>query len=83
MSTIPPLFPVPLPPRNPWICIAIIGILGVVAVGGLAFIGVLALQGKPGSGELNLLVGGAMGSLSSFLVQVPRGSVGAPGGQVP
>lgn len=71
-----------MPPRNPWVCILIISILGLVAIGGTVGMVLLPIYGKPVAGELNVLVGGALGSLSSFLVQVPRGSVGAPTGHI-
>jgi hypothetical protein len=63
-------------PRNPYICITIVGIMGTVSVLGLVGIFVLALFGKQSPESMITIVAGAVGALSSFLVQVPRGSVG-------
>ena len=70
-------------PRNPYICITIVGIMGTVSVLGLVGIFVLALFGKQSPESMITIVAGAVGALSSFLVQVPRGSVGFPDSDPP
>ena len=63
-------------PRNPYICITIVLFMGTVSVLGLVGIFVLALFGKQSPESMITIVAGSVGALSSFLVQVPRGSVG-------
>ena len=64
--------------RNPWLCIVIAGTLGVVAVTGMVGLVLLPAVGVESTGPLVAIVSGCVGSLSSFLVSVPRGSVGVP-----
>lgn len=71
--------------RNPYLCLAIVTMLGLAGL--LCGIGIilLPLYGKPVPESLPVLAGGVLGSLSSFLVAPPRGSAGAGGAsaQVP
>jgi hypothetical protein len=55
---------------------AIVLIMGTVSVLGLVGIFVLALFNKSSPESMITIVDGAVGALSSFLVQVPRGCVG-------
>jgi hypothetical protein len=63
-------------PRNPYLCLTIVIILGLVSFGGLAGIFALAFAGRPVPESLIAITSGAAGSLGSFLVMPPRGSVG-------
>lgn len=70
-------------PRNPYLCLAIVvmlGLLAVVATGGI----VLAnLGGRDSPSSLVAIVSTCIGALASFLVSVPRGSVGGDGNSDP
>lgn len=66
--------------RNPWLCISIIGGLIAGLILAVNWVGVLALHGIEIPPVLPYLTIGILGSLSSFLVQPPRGSVGIPSG---
>jgi hypothetical protein len=63
-------------PRNPYICLAIIATLGTTLLIGTIGIIVLSFYGREPPQALVGIVGIAAGSLSSFLVSVPRGSAG-------
>jgi hypothetical protein len=69
--------------RNPYLCLLIVGVLGSVAISGtlgMIFMPfVLGGDVRPPE-SLVAVTSGAMGALASFLTQVPRGSVAAPGG---
>jgi len=62
--------------RNPWLCISIVIILGLGGIIGLSGLIGLANAGKPTSEALIAIVAGCFGNLASFLVMVPKGSVG-------
>lgn len=62
--------------RNPWLCIAIVGTLGLTILIGVIGMVVLALYGRPTPTELVAVVTTCTGAMSSFLVQPPRGSIG-------
>lgn len=62
--------------RNPYLCIMIVCFLGMGAVGGMVGLIVLAYSGKPPPESLVAAVALCFGSLSSFLVSPPRGSIG-------
>lgn len=64
------------PPKNPWLCLMVAGILGLVAVTGLIFIGTCAVLGRPVPSELTMVTIAAASSLPGFLTVVPRGSFG-------
>jgi hypothetical protein len=70
--------------RNPYLCLAIVVGLIVTALSGTWGMVLVALNATDGPALLPALVAlGAtvttcLGSLSSFLVNVPRGSVGGP-----
>lgn len=62
--------------RNPWLCIAIVGVLGLIALVGVVCIGVGSARGVESAHALISIVSTCIGALSSFLVSVPRGSFG-------
>jgi hypothetical protein len=65
---------------NPYLCMVIVGFigtLGLVALLGLVF---LAWNGRTAPETLNSIISGSICSLASFLVVVPRGSVGVGNG---
>ena len=64
------------PIRNPYLCILLVAMLGLIALGGLAGIIGLAACGKPVPESLIAIASGASGGLGSFLVMPPKGSVG-------
>lgn len=62
--------------RNPWLCLTIVGFIGLGGIiGGVGMV-LLAVYGKDIPPALAMLTAATFGSLSSFLVQPPRGSVG-------
>jgi hypothetical protein len=67
--------------KNPWLCLIIVATLGVTVVLGTAGLVVLSLYHVDAPQALVAVVTGALGSLASFLVQPPRGSIGIPQGQ--
>jgi hypothetical protein len=76
-------------PRNPYVCLVIVASLGGMGIGGLVGLVLIAIFGREGPALLPALMavgqvaGQAGGALASFLVQVPRGSVGLPEGTTP
>lgn len=64
-------------PRNPYLCLTIVGMLGGVMLLGMLGIVILSAMGKEPPASLVALASGAAGSLGSFLVSVPRGSAGS------
>jgi hypothetical protein len=62
--------------RNPWLCLAIVIILGLMAILGVGSITLLTLYERPVPESLVALTSTACGALASFLVQPPRGSHG-------
>lgn len=63
-------------PRNPYLClvlVAFLGLAGLLGIGGIIF---LAGQGITPPESLVAVSGGALGALSAFLTNVPRGSAG-------
>lgn len=63
-------------PRNPWLCVSIVAFLGsglLVGVGGIV---ACSLTGRDPHTSLSHIAIGCFGALASFLVAVPRGSVG-------
>lgn len=64
--------------RNPWLCILIVAFLGLGAVGGTFGLVYLSLNDKDVPGSLVSVMSLCYGSLSSFLVAPPRGSIGIP-----
>lgn len=72
-----------MPPRNPYVCLSIVLTLGLIAVVGIAGVVVSACRGGESSQALVAIVSACVGSLSSFLVAVPRGSHGHGGDQPP
>lgn len=77
------------PLRNPYLCITIVWLLGVVTMTSLLGIIIINLAGKEPHSSLISLASGGMCGLTAFLVQPPRHSVGydepyaAPGPQPP
>lgn len=69
-----------MPPRNPYICIVIVAILGGAGILNSLGVILLALNGKEAPQAIVALASAALGALASFLVQVPRGTAGATGG---
>jgi hypothetical protein len=65
-----------MPPRNPYLCLTIVLTLGITMLVGLGGIIMLTFADKEPPASLVAVVSGAAGSLSSFLVSVPRGSAG-------
>ena len=62
--------------RNPYLCLTIVVILGtclIIGMSGIVYLGTHHLEVPP---SLTALTAAAFGSLSSFLVSPPRGSVG-------
>ncbi len=60
-------------PRNLWLSLTIVGMLGLVALAGTTGIVFTALSGlKQNPPELVAIVSACIGALSSFLVSVPR-----------
>ena len=70
-------------PRNPWLCVLIAACIGIVAVAGVVGTILVAMTGHDLPPSLVALAGAALGSLSSFLVSVPRGSIGNEEGSKP
>lgn len=68
-------------PRNPYVCLAIIISLAVTLLIGTCGMVWLAVLSKEPPSALVAVVSASIGSLSSFLVSVPRGSVGLPEGK--
>lgn len=70
------------PQRNPWLCLGIIGALALISLLSLVGVVLCALSGKEtqmAAGAMTALISigsGAVGSISSFLVMPPKGSVG-------
>jgi hypothetical protein len=67
--------------RNPWLCLGIVATLGLTTLLGTGGLVVLAMYHVEAPQALVAVVTGALGALSAFLVQPPKGSVGIPGGQ--
>ena len=63
-------------PRNPWLCVSIVFIIGLMGLTSDIGILWLSMLGKDPPQSLVAIGSGAMGALASFLVSVPRGSVG-------
>jgi hypothetical protein len=63
-------------PRNPYLCLTIVAMLGACAALCIAGEILCAVRGVTTPGTLQLLASVCIGSLSSFLVAVPRGSTG-------
>lgn len=64
--------------RNPWLCIVIVSIVGLGALTGTIGLVLLALYKVETPQALVATVSLCYGSLASFLVTPPRGSVGIP-----
>jgi hypothetical protein len=64
------------PIRNPWLCIIILSALSAVTILGVLGLILLAFYGRPAPESLVATVSTAIGSMASFLVMPPRGSVG-------
>ena len=62
--------------RNPYLCLTIVLVLGAGGILGLAGIILIAYAGHDVPQALIAIVSAAFGSLASFLVMPPRGSVG-------
>lgn len=65
------------PPRNPWLCVMIVGTMSIVLIIGVLGMFLMNFYGKTVSDSLNTLIGSALGSLGTFLVIPRRGDVGA------
>lgn len=63
-------------PRNPFICLAIVVTIGVTLLIGVAGMVLLSVNRIDVPASLVAIISTAIGSLSSFLVSVPRGSAG-------
>jgi hypothetical protein len=63
--------------RNPYLCVLIVTALGLCGIVGMVGVILMGLYGKEPPGSVVAIVSGCIGSLSSFLVMPPRGSVGA------
>ena len=63
-------------PRNPYLCLTIVLTLGLTMLLGLGGVILLTFAGKEPPSSLVAVISGCAGSLSSFLVSVPRGSAG-------
>lgn len=68
------------PPRNPWICLTIVVILGLFGLLSLGGIIACSLMQRDVPSALIAIASGCGGNLASFLVSIPRGSVGAESG---
>ena len=66
--------------KNPYVCLTIIIILGAFGLLSLGGIIACALLNKDVPSALIAIASGCGGNLASFLVSVPRGSVGAESG---
>lgn len=66
-------------PRNPYLCLAIVVSMAVCLNVGMIGILLMGYAGKEPPTSAVALVSTAIGSLSSFLVSVPRGSAGGDG----
>lgn len=64
-------------PRNPWLCVLIVGAFALTLLVGLVGFILLALAKIEPPIALVSLVSGAAGSLGTFLVMPRRGDVGA------
>lgn len=62
--------------RNPYLCLVIVGSLGLCSLVGVVGMFALAYAGRAVPGEAIAIVAGAVGSLSSFLTRPPKGSAG-------
>jgi len=62
--------------RNPWLCVTVVLMLGLLAIGGMFGIIFLALRGVPVPESVITITAAAAGGLSTFLVSPPKGSVG-------
>lgn len=62
--------------RSPWLCVAIVLMLGGGMILCIAGIIALALNGRSVPEALVVTAGTCVGALASFLVQPPRGSIG-------
>jgi hypothetical protein len=62
--------------RNPYVCLTIV--LGLISIAALGTSGLIAaaMTNKPVPESLIAIVSACIGSLSSFLVVIPRGSTG-------
>lgn len=69
-------FGVTMVARNPYLCLAIVGCLGLCAVIGTTGIIVSGAVGRGPEPALIAIISACIGSLSSFLVGIPKGSVG-------
>lgn len=65
--------------RNPWLCLIIVGALASPVIA-LSACGVM---GRDPGAALVEMAKYCSGALAAFLVQIPRGSVGAPAGHQP
>jgi hypothetical protein len=63
-------------PRNPYLCLTIVGFIGVFGAIAIAGMVALCVVGRPIDPSIVGVAIGSLGSLSSFLVSVPRGSMG-------
>src|SRR5262249_13111526 len=62
--------------RNPWLCIIIVAFLGLGSLSGSVGMVLLSVYDKKAPEALVAMTSLCWGSLASFLVQPPRGSVG-------
>lgn len=67
-------------PKNPYVCLTIVAILGSFGLLSLAGIIACVLLGHEAPSALIAIASGCGGNLASFLVSVPRGSLGAEAG---
>lgn len=67
--------------RSPWLCLTIVGFMGSGALLGTVGLVWLAANHIEAPQALVAAVSICYGSLSSFLVQPPKGSVGMPEGK--
>jgi hypothetical protein len=66
-------------PRNPYLCLVIVSCIGLVAALGMLGLIVEDILTHSASPAVVAIVSTCVGSLASFLVQVPARSVGHPG----
>ncbi len=62
--------------RNPYLCIMIVGTFGLVTVIGVVGLMILSFANREPNSAVVGIIGTAIGSLGTFLVTPPRGSLG-------
>lgn len=63
-------------PRNPYLCLTVVALLGAALILSVGAVLACVLAGQKPPDLFGYIATTALGSLASFLVAVPRGSVG-------